>query len=48
MGYRSGPIYKTILNHLLEAKLDGVVETKADEISFIRTNYPLKKQKTGA
>ena len=45
MGYRSGPIYKTILNHLLEAKLDGAVETKADEISFIRKNYPLKKQK---
>ena len=48
MGYKSGPIYKTILNHLLEAKLDGVVETKADEIAFIRSNYPLKKQKGGS
>jgi tRNA nucleotidyltransferase (CCA-adding enzyme) len=45
MGYRTGPIYKTILNHLLEAKLDGEVETRADEIEFIRNNYPLKKQK---
>jgi tRNA nucleotidyltransferase (CCA-adding enzyme) len=41
MGYKSGPIYKTILNHLLEAKLDGVVKTKADEKKFIRKNYPL-------
>ncbi len=45
MGYKSGPIYKTILNHLLEAKLDGQVETRADEIKFIKNNYPLKKQK---
>ena len=43
MGYKSGPIYKTILNHLLEAKLDGVVESRADEIEFIKLNYPLKK-----
>jgi tRNA nucleotidyltransferase (CCA-adding enzyme) len=45
MGYRSGPIYKTILNHLLEAKLDGEVETRADETKFIKKNYPLKKEK---
>jgi tRNA nucleotidyltransferase (CCA-adding enzyme) len=45
MGYKSGPIYKAILNHLLEAKLDGEVETRADEIKFIKSNYPLKKNK---
>ncbi len=45
MGYRSGPIYKTILTHLLEAKLDGEVETRADEKEFISKNYPLKKEK---
>lgn len=45
MGYKSGPIYKTILNHLLEAKLDGEVKTKADEKKFIRKNYPLKEEK---
>ena len=44
MGYKSGPIYKTILNHLLEAKLDGQVETKADETKFVRKNYPLKNK----
>jgi tRNA nucleotidyltransferase (CCA-adding enzyme) len=45
MGYKSGPIYKTILNHLLEAKLDGEVETRADEMKFIKKHYPLKKEK---
>jgi tRNA nucleotidyltransferase (CCA-adding enzyme) len=45
MGYKSGPIYKTILNHLLEAKLDGEVETRENEIKFIKKNYPLKKEK---
>ncbi len=39
MGYKRGPIYKTILNHLLEAKLDGVVESRADEIEFVKRNY---------
>ncbi len=39
MGYKSGPINKTILNHLLEAKLDGEVESRADEIKFIKRNY---------
>ena len=45
MGYKSGPIYKTILNHLLEAKLDGEVETRVHETKFIKKNYPLKKEK---
>ena len=44
MGYKAGPIFKTILNHLLEAKLDGEVESREDEIEFIRQNYPLKKK----
>jgi tRNA nucleotidyltransferase (CCA-adding enzyme) len=41
MGYRPGPIYRTILNHLLEARLDGLVKTKADERRFIKQHYPL-------
>jgi tRNA nucleotidyltransferase (CCA-adding enzyme) len=45
MGYKSGPIYKTILTHLLEAKLDGEVETRSDEIRFVQKNYPLDKEK---
>jgi len=45
MGYKTGPIYKTILTHLLEAKLDGEVVTRTDEIKFIKKAYPMKKEK---
>jgi tRNA nucleotidyltransferase (CCA-adding enzyme) len=41
MGYKSGPIFRTILNHLLEARLDGLVTSRAEELDFIRHHYPL-------
>ncbi len=40
MGYTPGPLYKTILSHLLEAKLDGDVRTREEEINFIKLHYP--------
>lgn len=43
MGYAAGPLYATILNHLLEAKLDGMVHTAEDEAAFLRQHYPLAK-----
>jgi tRNA nucleotidyltransferase (CCA-adding enzyme) len=45
MGFKTGPIFRTILNHLLEAKLDGEVHSRAEEIKYIKRNYPLKKNK---
>lgn len=42
MGYRTGPIFRTILNHLLEARLDGRLADRAGEIEFIKRHYPLK------
>ncbi|MBU0730174.1 MAG: CBS domain-containing protein [Proteobacteria bacterium] len=41
MGYPAGPIYRTILNHVLEAKLDGLVKTRKEERSMIKELYPL-------
>lgn len=41
MGYPAGPLYTTILNHLLEAKLDGLVATEEDEEAFLLEHYPL-------
>ena len=41
MGYTPGPIFRTILNHLLEAKLDKIVKTREDEVAFIKEHYPL-------
>ncbi|MDP2106922.1 MAG: hypothetical protein Q8J76_13080, partial [Desulfobulbaceae bacterium] len=40
-GYPAGPLYTTILNHLLEAKLDGLVVTEEDEEAFLCEHYPL-------
>ena len=47
MGYRPGPLFKTILNALLEAKLDGIVRTLEEEEEYIRERYPREKQKAG-
>jgi tRNA nucleotidyltransferase (CCA-adding enzyme) len=44
MGYRPGPLYGTILRHLLEARLDGLVHDRATEAAFIKEHYPLPEQ----
>ncbi|MDA8164709.1 MAG: CBS domain-containing protein [Desulfobacteraceae bacterium] len=43
MGYPPGPLYRTILNHLLEARLDGRIHNRADEIELVRRDYPLTR-----
>jgi len=39
LGIIPGKIFKDILNNLLNAKLDGIIETKEDEINFVKENY---------
>ncbi len=41
LGYTPGPLFKSILNDLLSARLDNIVRTEEDEIDFIREHYPL-------
>jgi tRNA nucleotidyltransferase (CCA-adding enzyme) len=41
MGYQPGPLFTTMLNDLLDARLDGIVHTQAEEEAYIRRNYPL-------
>ena len=41
MGYEPGPIFHTILEEVLAARLDGVVESKEDEVAFVRSRFPL-------
>lgn len=43
LGYAPGPLYRTMLNHLLEARLDGLVRSRDEEIDFVRRHYPLEK-----
>jgi len=41
MGYKPGPGFKTMLNDLLDARLDHRVVSKEEETTFIKHNYPL-------
>ncbi len=36
MGLEPGPIYREVLHSVLEAKLDGKLKTKIDEVQFVR------------
>ncbi len=40
MGYRPGPIFKSILHHLLLARLDGEVLSKEDEMNMVIRTFP--------
>jgi tRNA nucleotidyltransferase (CCA-adding enzyme) len=42
LGYQPGPEFKTILNDLLDARLDGIVSSREDEIAYIGRTYPLR------
>lgn len=44
LGYQPGPLFKEILQHLLDARLDGQVKTREDEVAHVRRHYPLRKQ----
>jgi hypothetical protein len=39
MGFSPGPIFKEIFDRLLEARLNDVIKTKADEIKFVEEKF---------
>ncbi|PIE57154.1 MAG: prohead protease [Desulfobulbus propionicus] len=41
MGYQTGPSFRTMLNHLIEAQLNGKIADREDAKIFIGDNYPL-------
>jgi tRNA nucleotidyltransferase (CCA-adding enzyme) len=42
LGYRPGPIFKTILETLLMARLDQEVKTRDNEIALVTQRYPIR------
>ncbi|MGZ8460197.1 MAG: CBS domain-containing protein [Candidatus Deferrimicrobiaceae bacterium] len=40
LGYLPGPLYKQILDEVLERKFVGELRTRADEMSFVLTRFP--------
>jgi len=47
LGYPRGPIIGKILDELLRARLRGEVETREDEIKWVKKRYPLYALKKG-
>jgi len=41
MGYKPGPNFRAMLNHLIEVQLDGLVQTKDEAVNFIASTYPV-------
>jgi tRNA nucleotidyltransferase (CCA-adding enzyme) len=41
MGYSPGPLFKRILNAILEATLEEKVQGRDEEIEFVREHFPL-------
>jgi tRNA nucleotidyltransferase (CCA-adding enzyme) len=39
LGIRPGPIYRDILNSLLYARMDGHVQSRDDELRFVRRRF---------
>lgn len=40
-GYKPGPLYRKMLNHLIEAQLNGQVHSPEQAMNYIRARYPL-------
>ncbi|MFO7605580.1 MAG: prohead protease, partial [Desulfurivibrionaceae bacterium] len=47
LGYTEGPIYGRILERLLYARLDNEVDSREEELTFLRRHYPPGRYKTG-
>jgi hypothetical protein len=39
MGFEPGPIYREIMTGLLEARLKNMVNSKKEELEFVRSRY---------
>ena len=44
-GYTPGPEFRTMLNHVIEAQLDGKVDSHLEALQFILENYPPDQEK---
>jgi tRNA nucleotidyltransferase (CCA-adding enzyme) len=41
MGYRPGPLFNKILKAILEARLDGQIKSREEEIRFVKKKFPV-------
>ena len=43
MGYPSGPLFKEIMNAVQDARVDGIVNSLAEEKQWVLKNFPLEE-----
>ncbi|MFZ5799077.1 MAG: CCA tRNA nucleotidyltransferase, partial [Thermodesulfobacteriota bacterium] len=41
LGYTPGPIFRTILNHVIEAQLNNEIRSRKEAIQLVQAHYPL-------
>jgi tRNA nucleotidyltransferase (CCA-adding enzyme) len=41
LGFTPGPSFRTILNHVIEAQLNGEIRTREEAIRLVQSHYPL-------
>ncbi len=39
LGFTPGPLFRTIINHILEEQLDGNIHTKEDALALVKNHY---------
>jgi len=42
-GYQPGPEFRTMLNHVIEAQLNGMIETGAEALELVKQKYPVQQ-----
>ncbi len=48
LGYEPGPQFRTMINHVLEAQLNGAIRTKEEAIALVKQSYhPYQSKKIG-
>ena len=43
MGYSSGPVFSKIMQAVQDARVDGIVNSLAEERKWVKVNFPMKK-----
>ncbi|MDO8282034.1 MAG: DHH family phosphoesterase [Thermodesulfovibrionia bacterium] len=42
MGYKTGPLFKKIFKAIIDARLEGLVKSRQDEVKFVKKQFPVK------
>ncbi len=46
-GYQPGPLFRKIFDQVLDARLDGLVKTREEELALVRQHFPCIRNRHG-